>query len=89
MCVCVCIYIHPYTYMCTAFLLMRVLMFPLPFAQFEQPLPPLLPAVFPPSLREPPPPALDLYDLDEQFASEKVKGLTHLRPGGPTGMVTI
>ena len=41
--------------------------------QFEQPLPPLQPAVFPPSLREPPPPALDLFDLDEQFASEKVR----------------
>ena len=45
--------------------------------QFEQPLPPLVPAVFPPSLREPPPPALDLFDLDEQFASEKVR-LAHL-----------
>jgi len=45
--------------------------------QFEQPLPPLQPAVFPPSLREPPPPALDLFDLDEQFASEKVR-LAHL-----------
>eukprot|EP00325_Prymnesiales_sp_UTEX-LB-985_P004428 CAMPEP_0174694526 /NCGR_PEP_ID=MMETSP1094-20130205/1094_1 /TAXON_ID=156173 /ORGANISM="Chrysochromulina brevifilum, Strain UTEX LB 985" /LENGTH=452 /DNA_ID=CAMNT_0015890783 /DNA_START=54 /DNA_END=1412 /DNA_ORIENTATION=- len=45
--------------------------------QFEHPLPPLQPAVFPPSLREPPPPALDLFDLDEQFASEKVR-LAHL-----------
>jgi len=45
--------------------------------QFEHPLPPLLPAVFPPSLREPPPPALDLFDLDDQFASEKVR-LAHL-----------
>lgn len=45
--------------------------------QFETPLPPLAPAVFPPSLREPPPPALDLFDLDEQFASEKVR-LAHL-----------
>jgi len=45
--------------------------------QFEQPLPPLQPAVFPPSLREPPPPALDLYDLDDQFASERVR-LAHL-----------
>ena len=45
--------------------------------QFEQPLPPMLPSVFPPSLREPPPPALDLFDLDEQFASEKVR-LAHL-----------
>ena len=45
--------------------------------QFEHPLPPLQPAVFPPSLREPPPPALDLFDLDDQFASDKVR-LAHL-----------
>merc|ERR1711976_330074 len=41
--------------------------------QFETPMPPLQPAVFPPVLREPPPPALDLFDLDEQFASERVR----------------
>jgi len=41
--------------------------------QFETPLPPLQPAVFPPALREPPPPALDLYDLEEEFASEKTR----------------
>jgi hypothetical protein len=41
--------------------------------QFETPLPPLQPAVFPPTLREPPPPALEKFDLDEQFASEKVR----------------
>jgi len=41
--------------------------------QFETPMPPLQPAVFPPCLREPPPPALDLFDLDEQFASERVR----------------
>jgi len=45
--------------------------------QFEHPLPPLQPAVFPPCLREPPPPALDLFDLDDQFASDKVR-LAHL-----------
>jgi intraflagellar transport protein 52 len=39
--------------------------------QFETPLPPLQPAVFPPALREPPAPALDLFDLEEEFASEK------------------
>jgi hypothetical protein len=39
--------------------------------QFEAPLPPLNPAVFPPSLRELPPPALDQFDLDEHFASPK------------------
>jgi hypothetical protein len=37
--------------------------------QFETPLPPLAPAVFPPAFREPPPPALDLFDLDEQVTS--------------------
>ncbi|XP_070556730.1 intraflagellar transport protein 52 homolog [Ptychodera flava] len=41
--------------------------------QFETPLPPLQPAVFPPSFRELPPPALDLFDFDEQFSSEKVR----------------
>ena len=41
--------------------------------QFESPLPPLQPAVFPPAWREPPPPALDLFDLDEHFASERVR----------------
>jgi len=41
--------------------------------QFETPMPKLQPAVFPPSLKEPPPPALDLFDLDEHFASEKVR----------------
>eukprot|EP00940_MAST-03C_sp_MAST-3C-sp2_P000410 g410.t1 len=39
--------------------------------QFECPLPKLEPAIFPPSLREPPPPALDQFDLDEEFASER------------------
>ena len=39
--------------------------------QFEAPLPPLNPAVFPPMLRELPPPALDQFDLDEHFASSK------------------
>mmetsp|Transcript_23525 Transcript_23525/g.39445 ORF Transcript_23525/g.39445 Transcript_23525/m.39445 type:complete len:455 (+) Transcript_23525:325-1689(+) len=41
--------------------------------QFETPLPLLKPAVFPPALREPPAPALDLFDLDEEFASEKLR----------------
>jgi len=39
--------------------------------QFEAPLPPLIPALFPPNLKEAPPPALELFDLDDQFASEK------------------
>ncbi|OAJ36371.1 hypothetical protein BDEG_20550 [Batrachochytrium dendrobatidis JEL423] len=41
--------------------------------QFETPLPPLIPAVFPPMLKDLPPPSLDLFDLDEQFASEKAR----------------
>ncbi|EGD78348.1 CGI-53 protein [Salpingoeca rosetta] len=41
--------------------------------QFEAPLPPLQPAVFPPTFREMGPPALDLFDLDESFSSEKVR----------------
>eukprot|EP00040_Diaphanoeca_grandis_P043914 m.10720 g.10720 ORF g.10720 m.10720 type:complete len:426 (+) comp8450_c0_seq1:246-1523(+) len=41
--------------------------------QFETPLPPLAPAVFPPTFREPAPPALDLFDLDDSFSSERVR----------------
>jgi len=41
--------------------------------QFEVPLPPLQPAVFMPCLREPAPPALDLFDLDEHFSTEKLR----------------
>uniref|UniRef100_A0A7S3DER4 Intraflagellar transport protein 52 n=1 Tax=Palpitomonas bilix TaxID=652834 RepID=A0A7S3DER4_9EUKA len=41
--------------------------------QFEAPLPPLQPAAFPPTLHDIANPALDLFDLDEQFASEKVR----------------
>ena len=41
--------------------------------QFEVPLPPLQPAVFMPCMRELPPPALDLFDLDEAFSSEKLR----------------
>jgi len=40
---------------------------------FETPLPPLQPGVFPPVFKELPGPALDLFDLDEQFASNKTK----------------
>lgn len=39
---------------------------------FETPLPPLQAATFPPAIREPAPPALELFDLDENFASEAV-----------------
>ncbi|XP_014771869.1 intraflagellar transport protein 52 homolog [Octopus bimaculoides] len=41
--------------------------------QFETPLSPLQPAVFPLALRELPAPSLDLFDLDEQFSSEKAR----------------
>merc|ERR1712176_70785 len=41
--------------------------------QFETPMPSLHRAVFPPCLREPAAPNLDLFDLDEQFASERVR----------------
>ncbi|XP_064607888.1 intraflagellar transport protein 52 homolog [Liolophura sinensis] len=40
---------------------------------FETPLPPMNPAVFPPSFRELPAPSLDLFDLDEHFSSEKAR----------------
>lgn len=40
--------------------------------QFEAPLPPLQPAVFPPAIREPPAPPLELFDLDESFATDQV-----------------
>ena len=41
--------------------------------QFECPLPKLNPAVFPPAMREPAPPALDQFDLDEHFASPALR----------------
>lgn len=41
--------------------------------QFETPLPPLQPAVFPPTFKELKAPALDLFDLDEEFSTEKVR----------------
>nr|CDS18299.1 intraflagellar transport protein 52 [Echinococcus granulosus] len=41
--------------------------------EFETPLPPLQPAVFPPNFRELGPPALELFDLDEHFSSEKTR----------------
>jgi intraflagellar transport protein 52 len=39
--------------------------------QFETPMPALQAAVFPPTLKDLPAPNLDLFDLDEQFASER------------------
>lgn len=41
--------------------------------QFECPLPKMTPATFPPSMREPPAPALDQFDLDEHFAKEGLR----------------
>ena len=41
--------------------------------QLEVPLPPLRPALFPPKLPHFPPPALELFDLDEHFASASVR----------------
>merc|ERR1712080_698699 len=38
--------------------------------QFETPLPPLQPSVFPPAFRDLKPPPLELFDLDEAFSSE-------------------
>ncbi|RHY27196.1 hypothetical protein DYB32_006971 [Aphanomyces invadans] len=46
---------------------------PLSLIPPQTPLPPLKPAVFPPILREMPPPALDQFDLDEHFASESLR----------------
>jgi intraflagellar transport protein 52 len=41
--------------------------------QFETPLPPLQLAVFDPIIKDFPTPKLELFDLDEQFASEDIK----------------
>ena len=41
--------------------------------QFDTALPPLTPAVFPPQMREPKEPALELFDLDDAFASPKTR----------------
>lgn len=45
--------------------------------EFELPVPPLKPAVFHPKMKELPPPALDKFDLDEEFAENSVR-LAHL-----------
>jgi intraflagellar transport protein 52 len=41
--------------------------------QFDSALPPLTPAVFPPQMREPAGPVLELFDLDDSFASPKTR----------------
>ncbi|KAI5752345.1 hypothetical protein M8J77_016152 [Diaphorina citri] len=45
--------------------------------QFESPLPPLRPALFPPSFRDLPVPHLELFDLEEEFSSPRLR-LGHL-----------
>ena len=45
--------------------------------EFERPIPPLTAAVFHPKMKELPPPALDKFDLDEEFAESSVR-LAHL-----------
>ncbi|KAK7196476.1 intraflagellar transport protein 52 [Novymonas esmeraldas] len=41
--------------------------------EFQTPLPPVKPAVFEAIHRDPAPPGLDLFDLDEEFAPERVR----------------
>lgn len=41
--------------------------------QFECPLPKMFPSTFPPTMKELPPPALDLFDLDENFAQNEIR----------------
>lgn len=41
--------------------------------QFELPMPPFQPAVFPPTFQELPMPPLELFDLDEQFSSPEIQ----------------
>ena len=41
--------------------------------QFECPLPKTFPATFPPTMKELPPPALDLFDLDDTFALDEIR----------------
>jgi intraflagellar transport protein 52 len=41
--------------------------------KFECPLPNLLLATFPPTMKDPNPPALDQFDLDEHFANETIR----------------
>jgi intraflagellar transport protein 52 len=61
--------------------------------QFEQPLPPLQPAVFPPAIFEPEPPALERFDLDDAFANEYFKvsqlSLTARKQGGKDDMSVV
>lgn len=46
---------------------------PLISPQFETPLPPLKPAIYPPRFFEPEAPLLELFDLDEHFSSESAR----------------
>jgi intraflagellar transport protein 52 len=61
--------------------------------QFELPLPPLTPAVFPPAVFEPPPPPLERFDLDDAFANEYFKvtqlSLTAQKLGGKGDVAVV
>jgi intraflagellar transport protein 52 len=41
--------------------------------RFDTALPPLTPAVYPPQMKDPPGPVLELFDLDDAFASSKTR----------------
>jgi intraflagellar transport protein 52 len=41
--------------------------------QFDTALPPLTPAVYPPQMKDPPGPVLELFDLDDAFSSSKTR----------------
>lgn len=51
--------------------------------EFDIALPPLTPAVFPPQMKEPKPPVLELFDLDDAFALPKTR-LAQLAQRTPT-----
>lgn len=48
---------------------------------FDAPLPRPVGAVFPPAPREPPPPGLELFDLDDAFATTQVRAAARARAG--------
>jgi intraflagellar transport protein 52 len=61
--------------------------------QFELPLPPLQPAVFPPAVFEPTLPALERFDLDDAFANEYFKvsqlSLAARKQGGRSDVAVV
>lgn len=56
---------------------------PLPLSRLQVPFPPLQPAIFPPPFQELPPPPLELFDLDQEFATPLVRP----GPGSQAGCV--